>query len=107
MVDEVATYVAPKVVGGAGALGPVGGEGAVRMADALALGAPRVGLLGDDVCVAWRAGEGARDPAAACVATGPLGLDDALAPDDSATRDFGSAASGEAAAHVRGSAGRC
>ena len=79
VVDEVVAYVAPKVVGGAGALGPVGGEGAVRMADALALGAPRVGLLGDDVCVAWRAGEGARDPAAACVATGPLGLDDAPA----------------------------
>lgn len=107
VVDEVVAYVAPKVVGGAGALGPVGGEGAVRMADALALGAPRVGFLGDDVCVAWRAGEGARDPAAACVATGPLGLDDALAPDDSATRDFGSAAPGEAAAPVRGSAGRC
>ena len=107
VVDEVVAYVAPKVVGGAGALGPVGGEGAVRMADALALGAPRVGFLGDDVCVAWRAGEGARDPSAACVATGPLGLDDAPAPGGSATRDFGSAASGEVAAHVRGSAGRC
>ena len=66
-------YVAPKIVGGADAPGPVAGEGAARMADARGLGEPHVKVLGDDVCIAWRTGEGAGRPGATCVATGPLG----------------------------------
>lgn len=37
LVDKVVAFVAPVVIGGAGALGPVGGAGAERIADALRL----------------------------------------------------------------------
>lgn len=47
--DRVAVNCAPKVVGGALALGPVGGPGAPRMEEALRLEAVRVGRRGDDV----------------------------------------------------------
>lgn len=74
VVNEVVAYVAPKVVGGVGAPAPVGGKGVGRMADALAMGAPHVRLLGDDVCIAWRVGATSPDAGRPlpCVATGPL-----------------------------------
>jgi diaminohydroxyphosphoribosylaminopyrimidine deaminase/5-amino-6-(5-phosphoribosylamino)uracil reductase len=37
LVDKVICFIAPKIVGGRGAPGPVGGEGIARMADALPL----------------------------------------------------------------------
>ena len=46
-VDEAVVYLAPKVVGGADAPGPVAGAGAARMAEATVLGRPRAHALGD------------------------------------------------------------
>lgn len=48
LVDRVAVFVAPKIVGGDG-LSWVGGSGPGRMADALALADVRVERVGDDV----------------------------------------------------------
>ena len=59
-VDEVVVYVAPKVVGGAGAPGPVAGTGAARMAEATALGCPRAHALGDDLKITFAAAGAAR-----------------------------------------------
>lgn len=49
IVQEIVAYIAPKIVGGRDAPTPVGGEGAALMRDALALGRPRVEMLGCDV----------------------------------------------------------
>lgn len=73
LVNEVVAYVAPKVVGGAAAPGPVAGAGARVMAEAWQLGRPSVDVVGDDVRIAWRAGASAAERAGACVALGPLG----------------------------------
>lgn len=73
LVNEAVAYVAPKVVGGAGALGPVAGTGVARMADAYELGEPHVSLLGGDVRIAWRVGATPDERAGACVSCGPLG----------------------------------
>ena len=54
-VDEVVVYVAPKVVGGADAPGPVAGTGAARMAESTALGCPRAHALGDDLKITFAA----------------------------------------------------
>lgn len=59
-VDEVVVYVAPKVVGGADAPGPVAGTGAARMAEATALGSPRAHALGDDLKITFAAAGAAR-----------------------------------------------
>lgn len=59
-VDEAVVYLAPKVVGGADAPGPVAGAGAARMAEATALGLPRAHALGDDVKITFAATEAAR-----------------------------------------------
>ena len=48
-VNEAVVYMAPKVIGGAGAPSPVAGKGAPRMADAVALGRATSDVLGDDV----------------------------------------------------------
>ncbi len=72
VVNEAVAYVAPKVVGGSAAPGPVAGPGARLMADALPLGAPHVTLFGDDVRVCWRAGTTPAERALPCVACGPL-----------------------------------
>lgn len=48
LVNEAIVYVAPKIIGGAGAC-PVGGPGIPAMADAWKLGAPRVAAVGRDV----------------------------------------------------------
>lgn len=58
LVDEALAFIAPKVVGGSSAPGPLGGAGIPKMADALSLGTPRVATFGDDVCIAY-AKEGA------------------------------------------------
>jgi diaminohydroxyphosphoribosylaminopyrimidine deaminase / 5-amino-6-(5-phosphoribosylamino)uracil reductase len=49
LVDEVAAVVAPKLVGGLSAPGPLGGRGVERMADALAVADLRVEQIGPDV----------------------------------------------------------
>jgi len=48
LADYVMVYVAPKLVGGAGAPGPVGGIGLQRMADAWRIGDVKVTQLGAD-----------------------------------------------------------
>lgn len=63
LVDRVVAYVAPVIVGGTEAPGPVGGHGVPRMAEAWRLDDPVVTQDGDDLCVsgylpqarAWRA----------------------------------------------------
>ena len=59
-VDEVVAYLAPKVVGGADAPGPVAGAGAAKMAEATALGCPRAHALGDDLKITFAASGAAR-----------------------------------------------
>ena len=49
LVNEVVVYLAPKVIGGAGAPTPVGGIGVERMAQAATLGEAHVSLLSPDV----------------------------------------------------------
>ncbi len=49
MVDRISLFVAPKLVGGDGSPGPVGGEGVVRMADALPLDRLRCRRVGEDL----------------------------------------------------------
>ena len=48
-LDQVVAFVAPKIVGGSGAPGPVGGEGVARMADAISLDRLRVAPVGPDL----------------------------------------------------------
>jgi len=63
LVDRVVVYIAPVIVGGREALGPVWGHGVPRMAEAWRLDDPVVTHHGDDLCVcgylpqarAWRA----------------------------------------------------
>jgi hypothetical protein len=73
IVNEVVAYVAPKVIGGAKAPGAVGGAGAPRMAQALALGVPRVAVLGEDVRLSWRVGDDERTRSLPCVSAQQLG----------------------------------
>lgn len=57
LVDRVVAFVAPKIVGGAGAPGPVGGDGGVRrMPEAVVLGGVRTQRVGDDLMVTGRVG---------------------------------------------------
>ena len=51
LVDRVVGFVAPVIIGGAGALSPVGGSGAAMMADAAPLSRARVERIGEDVVV--------------------------------------------------------
>ena len=48
-MQKVQAYIAPKLVGGAGAKSPVGGAGFAKMADALALHGTTLTQLGDDL----------------------------------------------------------
>jgi len=57
LVDEVIAIIAPKLVGGRAAPGPLGGSGAKRMAEALALADLRAARLGDDVLLRGRLGQ--------------------------------------------------
>lgn len=48
LVDRVEFLIAPRLIGGRGAPGPVGGPGRRRMADALPVARPRLRRLGED-----------------------------------------------------------
>ena len=49
LVEEIATFVAPKIIGGEGALSPVGGEGFRKLAESLSLSDLRHEALGEDL----------------------------------------------------------
>ena len=51
LVDKVAAFIAPAIIGGASAPSPVGGSGAENMAQVLRLRRSKVDILGDDVLV--------------------------------------------------------
>jgi diaminohydroxyphosphoribosylaminopyrimidine deaminase/5-amino-6-(5-phosphoribosylamino)uracil reductase len=51
LVDRVAAFIAPVVIGGSTAPGPVGGVGAERVAEAWRLGNLRTRVLGEDLLV--------------------------------------------------------
>ena len=51
LIDEVHVVMAPKLIGGVGALGPLGGAGVGRLADAAAFDRSEVRALGPDVYV--------------------------------------------------------
>lgn len=53
-IDEVHVFVAPKLLGGAQAIGPVAGHGIERMSGALELDTPEVESLGTDVYIHGR-----------------------------------------------------
>jgi diaminohydroxyphosphoribosylaminopyrimidine deaminase/5-amino-6-(5-phosphoribosylamino)uracil reductase len=59
-IDEVHAFIAPKLVGGADALGPIAGRGIAEMSAALALEQVEIQQLGADVYVRARLGEAAR-----------------------------------------------
>jgi len=51
LIDQAVVFVAPKIVGGATAPGPVAGKGASRMADALDLTHVESGTVGEDLVI--------------------------------------------------------
>jgi diaminohydroxyphosphoribosylaminopyrimidine deaminase/5-amino-6-(5-phosphoribosylamino)uracil reductase len=51
LVDKVVAFVAPVVIGGAGAPAPIGGAGAFNLADALRLHSVRYEVVGNDMMV--------------------------------------------------------
>ena len=53
-IDEVHVFIAPKLIGGEQAPGPLGGLGIERIADAWPLVDPRVQRLGDDLYLSGR-----------------------------------------------------
>ncbi len=54
LADKVYAYIAPKLVGGSGAAGPVGGTGIPLMADAMRVWDVRMQRLGEDVLIEGR-----------------------------------------------------
>ncbi|MDR1414282.1 MAG: bifunctional diaminohydroxyphosphoribosylaminopyrimidine deaminase/5-amino-6-(5-phosphoribosylamino)uracil reductase RibD [Odoribacteraceae bacterium] len=54
LVDEALFFIAPRIAGGAAAKGPVGGEGAEWMRDALEVTGTRVSRVGEDILVRGR-----------------------------------------------------
>jgi diaminohydroxyphosphoribosylaminopyrimidine deaminase/5-amino-6-(5-phosphoribosylamino)uracil reductase len=53
-IDEAHVFIAPKLIGGLGAPGPVAGEGLAALADSLKLDSPAIELLEGDVYVRGR-----------------------------------------------------
>ena len=51
LIDEVCSFIAPKIIGGAGALSPVGGKGIMKMGDAVRLDDISVANVGTDILV--------------------------------------------------------
>ncbi|MDR3589790.1 MAG: bifunctional diaminohydroxyphosphoribosylaminopyrimidine deaminase/5-amino-6-(5-phosphoribosylamino)uracil reductase RibD [Negativicutes bacterium] len=51
LVDKVEAYVAPKIIGGAAAPGPVGGQGAETLADVVLLEDAAVETVGEDILI--------------------------------------------------------
>jgi diaminohydroxyphosphoribosylaminopyrimidine deaminase/5-amino-6-(5-phosphoribosylamino)uracil reductase len=54
LIDEVHVYIAPKLLGGARALSPIGGRGIADMAEALKLAEWDIERVGDDVLIHGR-----------------------------------------------------
>ena len=54
LVDRVQAYIAPKIIGGAQAQTPVGGEGFAKMADAMELSEMSITRLGADFLLEGR-----------------------------------------------------
>ena len=54
LVDEVHAFIALKLIGGATAPGPIAGQGRALMSQAIALDAPEVTTVGDDVYICGR-----------------------------------------------------
>ena len=54
LVHKVQAYIAPKLIGGASAHGPVGGPGIAKMADALHLADLTITRLGEDILIEGR-----------------------------------------------------
>ena len=53
-IDEVHVFVAPKLIGGSAALGPIGGEGLAQLSAALTIEGLVVESVGEDVYVHGR-----------------------------------------------------
>ena len=53
-IDEAHVFIAPKLIGGLGAPGPVAGEGLAILADSLKLDSPKIELLDSDVYISGR-----------------------------------------------------
>lgn len=51
IINKIQTYIAPKIFGSQKAPGPVGGDGVDLPAEAFALGAPEITMLGDDILI--------------------------------------------------------
>jgi diaminohydroxyphosphoribosylaminopyrimidine deaminase/5-amino-6-(5-phosphoribosylamino)uracil reductase len=51
LIDKVIYFVAPKIIGGKGAPGPVGGQGIEQLKDVLRIKNMTVAKLGDDLVV--------------------------------------------------------
>ena len=56
IVQKVYAFVAPKLIGGADAKGPVGGLGLKKMCEARALTDIEIQQLGQDICISGRLG---------------------------------------------------
>ena len=52
--DKLQVYIAPKLIGGAGAKSPIGGKGIAKMADCVDLGRPKITRLGEDLLLEYR-----------------------------------------------------
>ena len=61
IVSELQIYVAPKLVGGTQAPGPVGGSGVSLMSEALTLGEPDIERVGEDVKLTFKVNAGKVD----------------------------------------------
>lgn len=53
-IDELHVFIAPKLIGGAKAPGPIGGDGIARMADSLVLADPQIQHVGPDIYISGR-----------------------------------------------------
>lgn len=60
LVDKVMAFIAPKIIGGQEAPGPVGGAGTARLADAVTLTDLYVERIGPDVLITGNVGQGDR-----------------------------------------------
>ncbi len=58
LVDRVQAYIAPKLIGGADAKGPIGGDGIALMREAQALCSPTITRLGNDILIEGRIQKG-------------------------------------------------